>query len=85
MEKIFFFVIFLNIFGTLWKFLESFGTILGVFWDIFGTFLEFFGTIWGTFWEVLGTFLGQFGEDFWKIRPKVFSPIEKYFGTRNIF
>ena len=47
-------------FGKFWIFLESFGTILGVFWDIFGTFLEHFEIFLETFWEVLGTFLEQF-------------------------
>ena len=47
-----------------WKILESFGTILGVFWDIFGTFLEHFGKLLGNCWEVLGTFLEQFNQIF---------------------
>ena len=44
--------------------MESFGTIPGVCWDIFGTFLEFFGFFWEAFWEVLGTFLRQFDQMF---------------------
>ena len=46
------------LFEHVWIVLESFGTILGVFWDMFGTFWELVGNKLENVWEVLGTFLG---------------------------
>ena len=50
---------FLENFWIFWILLESFGNILGTFWEHFGTFwdiflgffLDSFGHIWGTFWD----------------------------------
>ena len=50
--NIFFFTIFEHLYTTFetflencWKFMESFGTILGVRWNMFGTFLFVFETM----------------------------------------
>ena len=47
----------LYLFEMFWKCLGSFGTILGVFWDMFGTFLDFVWNCLGSFGNIFGTIL----------------------------
>ena len=48
----------LDVFENGWNCLGSFGTILGVVWDIVGTFLDLFGKCLGSFGNIFGTILG---------------------------
>ena len=52
-----------DLFEHVWKLLKSVGTILGVFWDMFGTFVDLFCKLFGTILGSVGNMFETMLED----------------------